>query len=203
MGIGTVFLWMFWPSFNSAPGSDDHRYVAVINTYLALCSACVATFITSILTNPKRRITMEHIQNATLAGGVAMGTASDMNVEPVGALTIGFLAGALSTVGYAYIKPFLADKINLHDTPAVMAAIISIIVCAITPAPYVIDEAEQGWLTQLYCLLCTLGCAIGGGLITGGILRIPLIEYVDDYSYFEDGKYWEVEAEEEDDEEKN
>ena len=33
-----------------------------------------------------------------------MGTASDMNVEPVGALTIGFLAGALSTVGYAYIK---------------------------------------------------------------------------------------------------
>ena len=39
--------------------------------------------------------------------------------------------------------------------------------------------------------------------VTGGILRIPLIEYVDDYSYFEDGKYWEVEAEEEDDEEKN
>ena len=33
-----------------------------------------------------------------------MGTASDMNVEPVGALTIGFLAGVLSTVGYAYIK---------------------------------------------------------------------------------------------------
>merc|ERR1719220_1947340 len=161
--IGTVFLWMFWPSFNSAPGSDDHRYVAVINTYLALCSACVATFITSILTNPKRKITMEHIQNATLAGGVAMGTASDMNVEPVGALTIGFLAGALSTVGYAYIKPFLADKINLHDTcgvtnlhgmPAVMAAVISIIFCAINPTPYVVDEAEQGWLTQLYCLLC-------------------------------------------------
>ena len=38
--------------------------------------------------------------------------------------------------------------------------------------------------------------------VTGGILRIPLIEYVDDYSYFEDGKYWEVEAEEEEDEEK-
>ena len=38
--------------------------------------------------------------------------------------------------------------------------------------------------------------------VTGGILRIPLIEYVDDYSYFEDGKYWEVEVEEEDDEEK-
>lgn len=206
--IGTVFLWMFWPSFNSAPGDDDHRYIAVINTYLALCSACVATFIASILTNPKRRITMEHIQNATLAGGVAMGSAADMNVEPFGALTIGFIAGVLSTIGYAYIKPFLADKINLHDTcgvnnlhgmPAIMAAVISIIVCAISEQPFVVDEKSVSWLTQLYSLLCTLGCAIVGGLITGGLLRIPLIESVGDYSYFEDGKYWEVEAEEEED----
>ena len=46
----------------------NNRYVAIINTYLALSSACVATFIASILTNPKKKITMEHIQNATLAG---------------------------------------------------------------------------------------------------------------------------------------
>ena len=45
-----------------------------------------------------------HMIHLLIPGGVAMGTASDMNVEPVGALTIGFLAGALSTVGYAYIK---------------------------------------------------------------------------------------------------
>ena len=47
---------------------------------------------------------MEHVQNATLAGGVAMGTAANMSVEPYGALINGFVAGALSTVGYAYIK---------------------------------------------------------------------------------------------------
>ena len=51
-----------------------------------------------------QRITMEHVQNATLAGGVAMGTAANMSVEPYGALINGFVAGALSTVGYAYIK---------------------------------------------------------------------------------------------------
>ena len=33
-----------------------------------------------------------------------MGTASDMNVTPAGALAIGFAAGILSTIGYAYIK---------------------------------------------------------------------------------------------------
>ena len=42
-----------------------------------------------------------------------MGTASDMNVEPVGALTIGFLAGVLSTVGYAYIKVFVSWHSNV------------------------------------------------------------------------------------------
>ena len=50
------------------------------------------------------------------------------------------------------------------------------------------DNSQEWWLIHFS--------------VTGGILRIPLIEYVDDYSYFEDGKYWEVEAEEEDDEEK-
>lgn len=33
-----------------------------------------------------------------------MGTASDMNVTPAGALAIGFAAGVLSTIGYAIVK---------------------------------------------------------------------------------------------------
>ena len=41
---------------------------------------------------------------STLSGGVAMGTASDMNVTPAGALAIGFAAGILSTIGYAIVK---------------------------------------------------------------------------------------------------
>ena len=46
---GTVFLWMFWPSFNSAlaPGDDQHR--AVLNTYFALAACCVVTFAVSSL----------------------------------------------------------------------------------------------------------------------------------------------------------
>ena len=92
--IGTVFLWMFWPSFNSAPGPDSDltRYMAVVNTYLALCGSCMMTYATSIWATPGRKITMEHVQNATLAGGVAMGTAASMPVQPFGALIIGGVA---------------------------------------------------------------------------------------------------------------
>ena len=44
-----------------------------------------------------------HVQNATLAGGVAVGTSADMMIGTHGALLIGSLAGALSVIGFKYI----------------------------------------------------------------------------------------------------
>lgn len=47
---GTLFLWMFWPSFNSAitdHGDGQHR--AAINTYLALAATVLTTFAVSSL----------------------------------------------------------------------------------------------------------------------------------------------------------
>ena len=57
-----------------------------------------------------------HVQNATLAGGVAIGSAANMMVGPGGALAVGVAAGLLSTLGYAYIMPCLEAKIGLKDT---------------------------------------------------------------------------------------
>ena len=45
-----------------------------------------------------------HIQNATLAGGVAVGSVANMVIQPWGALLIGFLAGFISVVGYEFIS---------------------------------------------------------------------------------------------------
>lgn len=47
--------------------------------------------------------TQVHIQNATLAGGVAVGTCADMNIGPFGAMIIGFIAGIISTVGFKFL----------------------------------------------------------------------------------------------------
>lgn len=203
--IGTVFLWMFWPSFNSAPGPDTDltRYMAVVNTYLALTASCMMTYATSIWATPGRKITMEHVQNATLAGGVAMGTAASMPVQPFGALIIGGVAGVLSTSGYSFIKPALANAINIHDTcgvhnlhgmPAVLAAIAGVITCA---AGYHTDAFESGReqaLYQLAALGVTLGLSIVGGAITGFIMNIPIWEQLEHEEYFEDGKYWEMDV---------
>lgn len=57
-----------------------------------------------------------HIQNATLAGGVAIGSAANLMVGPGGALGVGIVAGLISTLGYAYLTPVLEAKIGLRDT---------------------------------------------------------------------------------------
>jgi ammonium transporter Rh len=43
--IGTILLWIYWPSFNAVLASGDAFHRAVINTYLSLLGSTVATFI--------------------------------------------------------------------------------------------------------------------------------------------------------------
>ncbi len=44
-----------------------------------------------------------HIQNAALAGGVAVGTAGEMMLTAFGSMIVGFLAGTISVLGYKYL----------------------------------------------------------------------------------------------------
>lgn len=45
--IGTLFLWLFWPSFNSAVAIDEGQTRAIVNTLLSISSSCIATFFIS------------------------------------------------------------------------------------------------------------------------------------------------------------
>ncbi|ODM95071.1 Ammonium transporter Rh type B [Orchesella cincta] len=145
--IGTVFLWMFWPSFNGAMAEGDDQHRAVINTVLSLTASCICTFAISALVSAENKFNMVHIQNATLAGGVAVGAVADLMIRPYGALIIGSLAGLLSTVGYTYITPFLQSKLNLHDTcgvnnlhgmPGIMSGLAGAVMAVIA------SESEYG-----------------------------------------------------------
>ncbi|KAM7314083.1 ammonium transporter Rh type A, partial [Ixodes scapularis] len=103
MSVGTLFLWLFWPSFNGALAFGDARHRAVINTFMCLLACTVTAFAVSSLLDSKNRFNMVHIQNSTVAGGVAMGATADMMVHPYGAFIIGSVAGALSVFGYKFI----------------------------------------------------------------------------------------------------
>lgn len=138
--IGTIFLWLFWPSFNGGAASGDEQHRAVINTYLSLAACTVITFAFSQLVNPKGKFNMVHVQNATLAGGVALGTSANMPLEPWVAMLVGCIAGTISVIGYQYLTPFMASKLKIHDTcgvnnlhgmPGILAGIVGAIFAAL------------------------------------------------------------------------
>jgi ammonium transporter Rh len=100
-----VFLWLYWPSFNGAlAGTDNNaRHRSVINTTLSISASAFSAFVASRLLRHGGRFNMIDVQNATLAGGVAMGACANMLPQAWGALLIGTVAGALSTFGYGLL----------------------------------------------------------------------------------------------------
>ncbi|MEE6484923.1 hypothetical protein FKM82_014105, partial [Ascaphus truei] len=57
--LGTLFLWTFWPSYNSLLLHDEiERKNAVYNTYYAIAVSTVTAFSVSVLSNQKGRLEM-------------------------------------------------------------------------------------------------------------------------------------------------
>ncbi|XP_075454695.1 ammonium transporter Rh type A [Ascaphus truei] len=199
--IGTLFLWMFWPSFNSAIADIGiHQEMAIINTYFSLAACVLTAYAFSSLVEHKGKLDMVHIQNATLAGGVAVGTCADMNIGPFGAMIIGFTAGIISTLGFKFLTPLVASKLkiqdtcgvhNLHGLPGILGGIAGI-VAASMGAKANCSPGMQG-----AALAATIVIAIAGGTITGFILKLPFWGQPPYENYYDDSIYWEVPLEEE------
>merc|ERR1719416_280343 len=94
--IGTLFLWLYWPTFVAGwlpPGSLQAE-TAITNTVLALLGSTVSTFILSAALSG-RLFRPVDIQNATLAGGVTIGALANLHITPGFALLVGCSAGLL------------------------------------------------------------------------------------------------------------
>jgi ammonium transporter Rh len=193
--IGTLFLWCYWPSFNAAVALQESnaQHRAVINTLLSLCASTVTVFFISRLLRG-RKFDMVDIQNATLAGGVAMGASADLAIRPFGALVLGFLGGAVSVIGFNVLHPVLRQiglsdvcgVHNLHGLPGLIGGVASaLLAAAIKDSDYQGNElllyparddrtrAGQAG-AQLVALGVTLLIALGSGAVTGLLFRIPM-----------------------------
>jgi len=212
--IGTLFLWMFWPSFNGAlAGELTHAQErVVINTAFALCSSCAWAFVFSHWS--EGRLDMVHIQNATLAGGVAVGSSSDLVIGPWAAMVIGLVAGVMSTAGYVYLTPKLnacglydvCGIHNLHGMPGFLGAIAGAISATMADGDHYGENinivfgamaggrtaTEQGQI-QAAALGMTLVISIFGGLITGFI--VTSVCHEKKKNLFSDYDEWEVPVE--------
>merc|ERR1712142_1290342 len=205
--IGTLFLWLFWPSFNAGPATGNDRHRAIINTIMSLSACTSTTFAMSSLLSKENKFDMVHIQNAAIAGGVAMGASADFIVQPYGALLIGTVAGILSVVGYVYIQPALERAIGLHDTcgvhnlhgmPGILGACISAVVASVATRETYFDSYDglmkrDGQAAfQIHSLLASLAIAIIGGLFTGFVMSMNFLDRMKSEELYEDEIFWEV-----------
>eukprot|EP00069_Balaena_mysticetus_P001735 bmy_15708T0 len=207
---------MYWPSFNSAVSNHgDAQHRAAINTYCSL-AACVLTAVAlSSILHKKGKLDMVHIQNATLAGGVAVGTAAEMMLMPYGSLIVGFICGIISTLGFVYLTPFLESRLRIQDTCGIhnlhgIPGIIGGIVGAVTAASantelygqeglaFAFGSSTLSWNAstqgkfQAAGLFVSLAMALVGGIIVGIILKLPFWGQAADENCFEDAIYWEM-----------
>ena len=192
---------MYWPSFNSAlfTGAAQHR--VQVNTVLAIAGSCLgAAFTARILMG---KLEMEIILNATLAGGVAVGSSADLCWSPWIAMLIGVIGGIFSAIGFQKIGPYLSEKINLQDTcgvnslhgmPGVLAALISSIVLVASteenfpisyfpaynedaiPAMTYSEVVNKQALNQVLALIITLAISICAGLSGGWLCSLSTMQ---------------------------
>ncbi|XP_051942652.1 rh blood group, D antigen isoform X5 [Hippocampus zosterae] len=163
--LGTVFLWMFWPSFNSI--LTEERLSAVCSTYLALAVSAVASVAISALFSPKGKVNPAHFQSCILAGGVAVGVSMPAIRYPWEAMTTALAAAAVSTVGFQYLKNHMLFAFECHDTcsvlsthglPGLLGWLIQLLLQ--------IQQAIRFAVFHIYALLITLATSLTMGFLT-------------------------------------
>jgi len=199
--LGTLFLWIMWPSFNAAlapPG--EQRLNAIVNTFLSLCSCTVASFLFSrLFTNKFEAV---HVQNSTLAGGVVMGVVAHLRITPPGALGCGWIAGFCSVFGYEKLSPFLNNKLgiqdicgvhNLHGIPGLLGSLLAVFVTISSDQKTDFDfprgDDQPGY--QMAAIATSFGFALAGGILTGFAMKcVDKIQYVNAADFYNDRTWW-------------
>jgi len=165
--LGSMVLWVFWPSFCAALVPVEAIPYTVINVFIALCGSTIATYIASV--SIRGKINAADIANAALAGGVAIGATCDY-ASHTEAIIIGAIAGAISTMGFALLQKRQEKLLkivdtcgvsNLHGIPGIFGGLAAIIV---------VDNLEAS--SQLKGIAITIIVAIIAGLFSGKIISL-------------------------------
>eukprot|EP00331_Platyophrya_macrostoma_P026162 CAMPEP_0176456550 /NCGR_PEP_ID=MMETSP0127-20121128/31355_1 /TAXON_ID=938130 /ORGANISM="Platyophrya macrostoma, Strain WH" /LENGTH=435 /DNA_ID=CAMNT_0017846531 /DNA_START=1 /DNA_END=1308 /DNA_ORIENTATION=+ len=211
--FGTLFLFMFWPSFNSGPENGNGMLRTQIATLFSLIGSAFTVFMFSTICR-NGKFHMEDILNATLAGGVAIGSAANIVQNPMAAFIVGCVSGGVSIFGFEKLSGILQRKIGLYDTagihnlhgmPGLLGGVISaIFAAAMTPErlgtpveDYFFGRSahlQGGW--QIVGTFVSIGIGILGGIFTGLFLKIKWLNPPKEY--FSDLEFWHMDGAEED-----
>ncbi|XP_060149838.1 ammonium transporter Rh type C isoform X3 [Globicephala melas] len=169
--IGTLFLWMYWPSFNSAVSNHgDAQHRAVINTYCSL-AACVLTAVAlSSVLHKKGKLDMPFLESRLRI----QDTCGIHNLHGMP----GIIGGIVGAVTAASANTELYGQEGLAFAFGFGSSTLSW------------NASTQGKF-QAAGLFVSLAMALVGGIIVGVILKLPFWGQAADENCFEDAIYWE------------
>uniref|UniRef100_G3TZ07 Ammonium transporter AmtB-like domain-containing protein n=1 Tax=Loxodonta africana TaxID=9785 RepID=G3TZ07_LOXAF len=201
--LGTLFLWIFWPRFNSTLlYSPDERKNAVFNTYYALAVSTVTAISVSASAHPQGKINMAHIHNAVLAGGVAMGASCHLISSPWPAMVLGLLAGLISIGGAKCLPLFCFLSYGLmrfhrmlmvHYTfglPGLLGEFAYIIVKVYQLSSTTNSLMCYKILFDIGVLSFVMVMSLATGFLTGSLLRLKIWKAPDRNKYYHDQTFW-------------
>ncbi|XP_047414814.1 ammonium transporter Rh type B isoform X2 [Sciurus carolinensis] len=171
--IGTIFLWIFWPSFNSAPTSlGDTQHRTALNTYYSLTASTLSTFALSALVSGDGRLDMPILESKFKIQDTC-GIHNLHGMPGVLGALLGVLVAGLSTHdaygdGLESVFPLIAKGQRSATSQAIH---------------------------QLFGLFVTLVLATVGGSLGGLLLKLPCLDAPPDSQCYEDQIYWEVPGE--------
>ncbi|NXG24304.1 RHD protein, partial [Grallaria varia] len=195
--LGSVFLWVFWPSFNSLLA--EIKMQAVLNTYFALAVSAVTAFMLSALTSKDGKFRMTHIHSAVLAAGVTVSYTAQTINHPWIAMILGLLGSVITILGSHCLQSCLNPPLKIHDTsgvhftfglPAVLGALAQVVLLVTRKWT---EPSSLDYLVLLHIgAFCqTISVALITGFITGSVLNTRLLKIIPVSKYFEDQFYWE------------
>ncbi|XP_061824527.2 rh blood group, D antigen [Nerophis lumbriciformis] len=202
--LGTVFLWMFWPSFNSIllleHHSPERRLRAVCSTYLALAVSAVASFALSVLSSHKGKVNPTHFLSCLFAGGVAVGVPMPVIHHPWEAMTIGLTAAVVSTIGFRYFKNHMLFAFDCHDTCSILSThglpgLLGWLAHLLLQIKHCDDHttATRFAVFHISALFITLSTSLIMGILTGLVLKWDIWRPPQDKKCFDDQAYWKFE----------
>ncbi|MDR0322731.1 MAG: ammonium transporter [Treponema sp.] len=167
--LGCFILWFGWYGFNGAAAENVEQMGAIfMNTTLAPTSALIAAMFFTWIKNGKPDVSMAI--NGALAGLVAI-TAGCSNMEAIGAIITGFVAGIIVVVAVEFIdfKLHIDDPVGAVAVHGV-AGMWGVLAVGLFAAPIVkVVEGEEFIVSE------ATGLFYGGGLELLGIQALGMV----------------------------
>ena len=209
--IGVLFLWCYFPSFNSGLVKNNNaRYRASINTYFSLTGSVLGAFSFSSLLY-KGRLLFEHILFGCFSGGVMISGCCSICIDHWAALLIGLCSGSISVIFLCFIKPYfikwnyfdIYNIIYIHGIPGLLGAFITPMVIGNIKYRLNYDDHYHYLLNdmdrkndlqagiQVGAIFITLGLAFVSGISTGYLMKVVACGKVE--KFFMDSEMFENE----------